>query len=104
MSVITDVENEVKKIAGAAKTDLEKIFGAGVDPFLSAAESLLKTDAGKIISEAVALAKTQLPNGIGAVLHAFASGFASAKLQAAGISIGTQLLNLAIETVLAGGA
>lgn len=99
-------KNKVKSIAEqavlTAKVDLEKLFGsAGVQTFLKAAEELLKTAAGAIIKKAVKDAQTALPDGLGAAKHALASDLAKKALESAGISLGTQILNLAIESVLA---
>jgi hypothetical protein len=108
MSIIDDVkkvEDVVVKGAEDVKKELELIFGKqGVDAFLTAAENLLKTEAGRIIKVAVTAAKDALPNGPGAILHGIASAFAGSALKAAGISVGTQILNLAIEAVLSGTA
>lgn len=100
-SEIKAVENAVVGEAKKAGHDLAVLFGPKVDAFKSAAEELLKSEAGKIIQTFVQAAKQALPNGSGAVLHAVAAAGSSEALKQAGISIEKQLLNLAIETVLA---
>lgn len=91
------VVNEVKK----AGHDLAVLFGPKADAFKSAAEELLKSEAGKIVATGVQAAKAALPNGIGPALHAVALAFSSEALKHAGLEVGTQLVNLAIETLLA---
>lgn len=104
MSLPEPIKAVEKAIVGEAKKvghDLSVLFGPKLDAFKSAAEELLKSEAGAIIKAGIEAAKKALPNGEGAALHAIASAFSVEALKQAGIAVSGQLINLAIETILA---
>src|SRR5690242_230900 len=104
MSLLGPIKAVEGAIGGEAKKvghDLSVLFGPKVDAFKTAAEELLKTEAGVIVKAGVEAAKLALPNGPGAALHAIAAAFSQEALKQAGITVGSQLINLAIETILA---
>jgi hypothetical protein len=107
-SAAAAVEHEASVLVHATGSELVKLYlevlgSEGYKAFTTAAEELLKQEAGQIIRNACLLAGSALKSGSGAAIRAFAAALSLEALKQAGLTVSEALLNLAIELIVNGG-